>query len=234
MAGLGFKDFQVGEVLTSSDVDGYLMQQTVMRFADAGARGSALGTASGTAVALAEGMLSYLDDVNQVQVYNGTDWTAAGRIAQVVQTTLTSTVTVSSASFADVAGLSVAITPSSTTSKVLVLAQLDYSTAGGAGFAGFFRLTGGNSSNFVGDAAGGRVRSLGHTGQGGDGWQTAMQTQTAVYLDSPATTSAVTYKVQVRGNATPSAVYVNRAGTDTNASNYPRGASSITAIEVLA
>lgn len=74
MAGLGFKDFQVGEVLTSSDVDGYLMQQTVMRFADSGARGSALGTASGTGVALAEGMVSYLDDLNSVEVYDGSDW----------------------------------------------------------------------------------------------------------------------------------------------------------------
>jgi len=234
VAGLGFKDFQVGEVLTSSDVDGYLMQQSVMRFADSAARGSALGTAPGTAVALAEGMVSYLDDVNQVQVYNGTEWTAAGRIAQVVQTTLTSTVTVTSATFADVSGLSVSISPSSATSKVLVIAQVDYSTQGGAGYAGFFRLTGGNSEDFVGDAAGSRVRSIGHTGQGGDGWQAAMQTQTAVYLDSPATTSAVTYKVQVRGNATPSAVQINRTGSDTDQSNFPRGVSSITAIEVMA
>jgi hypothetical protein len=47
VAGQGFKDFAVGEVLTSSDVDGFLMQQSVMRFADDGARGSALGTAVG-------------------------------------------------------------------------------------------------------------------------------------------------------------------------------------------
>ena len=74
MAGLGFKDFQVGEVLTSSDVDGYLMQQTVMRFADAAARGSALGTAVGTAVPLAEGMVTYLDDSNMIAVYTGSVW----------------------------------------------------------------------------------------------------------------------------------------------------------------
>jgi hypothetical protein len=63
VAGQGFKDFVVGEVLTSSDVDGFLMQQSVMRFADDGARGSALGTAVGTGV-LAEGMVAYLDDVD--------------------------------------------------------------------------------------------------------------------------------------------------------------------------
>ena len=78
MAGLGFKDFQVGEVLTSADVDGYLMQQTVMRFADAGARGSALGTAAGTGVPLAEGMVVYLEDVNRVEAFTGTEWVTIG------------------------------------------------------------------------------------------------------------------------------------------------------------
>ena len=74
MAGLGFKDFQVGEVLTAADVDGYLMQQAVMRFATAASRGSALGTATGTAVPLAEGMVTYLDDSNTVTAFNGTSW----------------------------------------------------------------------------------------------------------------------------------------------------------------
>ena len=77
MAGLGFKDFQVGEVLTSSDVDGYLMQQSVMRFADSAARGSALGTATGTGVPLAEGMVVYLDDVDRLEMFDGTEWRRA-------------------------------------------------------------------------------------------------------------------------------------------------------------
>lgn len=69
MAGAGFKDFTVGEVLTSADVDNYLMQQSVMRFANAAARGSALGTA-----VVAEGMTTYLDDVDEFEVYDGSDW----------------------------------------------------------------------------------------------------------------------------------------------------------------
>jgi len=72
MAGLGYKDFTVGQVLTSAEVDGYLMQQTVMKFADASARTTAL-----TGV-LAEGMLSYLADTNAVEKYDGTSWTAIG------------------------------------------------------------------------------------------------------------------------------------------------------------
>ena len=68
MAGLGFKDFTVGQVLTSAQVDGYLMQQTIMRFANASARTTAL---SGV---LAEGMFSYLDDTNATEYYDGTSW----------------------------------------------------------------------------------------------------------------------------------------------------------------
>ena len=79
MAGLGFKDFTVGQVLTSAQVDGYLMQQTVMRFASASARTTAL---SGV---LAEGMISYLDDTNAVEKYDGSSWVAlvAGDIESV-------------------------------------------------------------------------------------------------------------------------------------------------------
>ena len=72
MAGLGYKDFTVGQVLTSAQVDGYLMQQTVMKFADASARTTAL-----TGV-LAEGMMSYLADTNAVEKYDGSSWTAIG------------------------------------------------------------------------------------------------------------------------------------------------------------
>jgi len=72
MAGAGFKDFTAGDILTAAQVDTYLMQQSVMRFANSSARTTAL-----TGV-LAEGMLSYLDDTNTVQVYNGSSWVNVG------------------------------------------------------------------------------------------------------------------------------------------------------------
>lgn len=68
MAGLGYKDFTVGQVLTSAQVDGYLMQQTIMKFADAAARTTAL---SGV---VAEGMFSYLADTNATEYYDGASW----------------------------------------------------------------------------------------------------------------------------------------------------------------
>lgn len=73
----GFKDFAPGDILTAADVDDYLMQQSVMVFADASARTTAL-----TSV-LREGMMSYLKDTDAVEVYDGSAWTAVGGLQAV-------------------------------------------------------------------------------------------------------------------------------------------------------
>ena len=66
MAGLGKKTFVANEVLTAAEVNGYLMDQSVMVFADSTARTSAIGTPTA-------GMMSYLEDTSTLQVY-GTAW----------------------------------------------------------------------------------------------------------------------------------------------------------------
>jgi hypothetical protein len=68
MAGLGYKVFTAGEVLTAANVNGYLMEQSVMVFAGTAARESALGTA------VSEGMVAYLSDTNTLQYYDGAAW----------------------------------------------------------------------------------------------------------------------------------------------------------------
>lgn len=72
MAGLGRKTFSAGEVLTAVNVQGYLMDQSVMVFASASARTSAIGTA------VSEGMVSYLMDTNSLEAYDGSAWTGVG------------------------------------------------------------------------------------------------------------------------------------------------------------
>jgi hypothetical protein len=67
MAGLGYKVFTAGEVLTAANVNGYLMEQSVMVFGGTAARGSAIGTA-------AEGMVTYQTDSNTITVYDGSTW----------------------------------------------------------------------------------------------------------------------------------------------------------------
>lgn len=70
MAGLGYKVFAAGEVLTAANVNGYLMDQAVMVFDDSTARSSAIGTPT-------EGMASYLKDTNTLELYNGSSWFSA-------------------------------------------------------------------------------------------------------------------------------------------------------------
>lgn len=69
MAGLGKKTFTAGEVLTAADVNGYLMEQSVMVFGGTAARSSAVPTPS-------EGMISYLTDSDVTETFNGTAWTS--------------------------------------------------------------------------------------------------------------------------------------------------------------
>lgn len=69
-----YKDFTAGQILTSTEVDSFLMRQSVMVFAGTAARGSALGTAIGGTAALVEGMVTYQEDSNTVTVYDGATW----------------------------------------------------------------------------------------------------------------------------------------------------------------
>jgi hypothetical protein len=74
VAGLGKKTFTAGEVLTASDVNGYLMDQAVMVFGGTAARSSAIPSPS-------EGMMSYRTDDNVVEVFNGTAYVSVGGAA---------------------------------------------------------------------------------------------------------------------------------------------------------
>jgi hypothetical protein len=72
MAGLGGKNWSFEEEATSADVNAYLADQVVMRFADATARNAGFGGAGEPT--LAEGMICTLDNTNEVQRYNGSAW----------------------------------------------------------------------------------------------------------------------------------------------------------------
>jgi len=83
MAGAGYKLFATGDVLTAAQVNTYLMQQSVMVFASSAARTSAI---SGI---LAEGMVTYLQDTNSLEYYDGSAWVAAGNVSLTGTQTLT-------------------------------------------------------------------------------------------------------------------------------------------------
>tara|TARA_B100000161_G_scaffold129630_1_gene91937 strand:- start:45 stop:596 length:552 start_codon:yes stop_codon:yes gene_type:complete len=159
-----------------------------------------------------------------------------GGIIQVRSTTLTTNVDVTIASganttFYDVSGLSVSITPTRSDSKILVMVQMNIGTNQSTQRIGV-RLRRdsttigastetGNSNNV------GTIASLEH--------HRVYQSQSVNFhfLDSPSTTSSVTYKPQVaqENSGGSSIIYINRVdGNNSNA--YYNGSSTITVMEV--
>ena len=156
-----------------------------------------------------------------------------GKILQVVQSAKTDTFSTSSSSYTDVTGLSVDITPSSSSNKVLVI--LDIKVGAGhedAAFAG--KLVRASTDIYVGASASSRtLGSFGTSRQSGNAGYDVLQDRQAVFLDSPSTTSSTTYKIMVRCNNSRN-TYVNRTHDDSDDNDTPRTASSITVMEVSA
>lgn len=159
----------------------------------------------------------------------GLKWATAAsgtKIGQVAQTFLATTFSTSSSTYTDLTGLSVSITPTATTSKILVLVSITQSTSTGGAGNTFFQLV--RDSTAVGNSSGLTQNSF--SAVAGAMLPTSGSGQTGtIYLDSPSTTSATTYKIQMRNDGGYTA-YVNRRGADTNSG----GVSTITVMEVVA
>jgi hypothetical protein len=157
--------------------------------------------------------------------------------SNVVQVIKTDTFTTSSTSYGTITGLSVTITPSDAASKILLLANVNVTIGGGADTTVALCFGGGNAGTYIAGASGSRIAAAtGHATT-----DTANRVANSVtphersmiYLDSPATTSATTYTVQIRSGG-GGTVYVNRSAPNADASSTLLAASSITAIEVAA
>lgn len=262
MAGSGYKLFATGDVLTAAQVNNYLQEQTVMVFADAAARTTALASV------LAEGMVSYLKSTKVVEIYTGAAWVSlddpnaiqnsivdakgdlitatandtparlavgtnghvltadsttatglkwaaaagGGKVLQVVSSVNTATQSTTSTSFVD--AITVSITPTASTSKVLVMSYISGSSDTAATQIGF-RLTRGGTGIFVGDASGIRTQATGILFAPSN---TNYSNQAhASFLDSPATTSATTYAMQYKvDSGASSTIYLGRTYADAN------------------
>ena len=149
-------------------------------------------------------------------------------------TSLTTTTTVSvttGGTYYDIPGLSVSITPTANTSKIMIWAQVDAGVNSDDLLA--FRLV--RDSTAVGVATSASSRIAGSAGEFlgatmnnvATHWATPMQ-----FLDSPATTSAITYKVQGTINGGSKTIYVNRSGNYGDSVNSYRAVSTITVMEI--
>ena len=142
----------------------------------------------------------------------------SGTVLQVKQVKLSSVFESGSTSFVDT-GLSVTITPSSTNSKILVSYHLTpFHT--GTTFQGEYKVLRGSTD--PASISGGRMWSS-------DGYYSSatVESTTCQYLDSPSSTSALTYKIQFRTRHSGGTV---RLGRDWN--NDDAGINSITVMEI--
>ena len=153
-----------------------------------------------------------------------------GKVLQVLQTLKTDTQSfTSSSSFSDVVGLSVSITPSSASSKILVSFSVGAGTGSDQGHL-MMQLLRDSTAIGLADAASNRTRNTGiYFNTAGGGGQVIQNN--FMILDSPNTTSSVTYKIQ--GMANSSTVHVNRSNRDNDAAAYDgRCSSHITVMEI--
>jgi len=148
-----------------------------------------------------------------------------GKVLQVVSTEKSDTFSSSGTSFQDITGLTATITPSSTSSKILVLVNISSGADNGYKY-GFRLLRSGTVINEGDSASSRKLVSIGlHSGS-----SISFESSSIVYLDSPNTTSSRQYDIQ--GSTEGSNFYVNRTYTDTDAASHMRATSNITLIEI--
>ena len=163
-----------------------------------------------------------------------------GGVGKLLQATTTSdTITTGTVSISTAwtdTSIAATITPSAATSKVLISGQM-FGEGNAADHLFFWRIkkaiSGGATSYIEGGGAGSRKTVFGVFLEGGasDNNSTPTMAQFANYLDSPSTTSAVTYTFQVFYNGAAT-FYVNRTVGTTDSIAYERGISYITLMEV--
>jgi hypothetical protein len=152
----------------------------------------------------------YTTDLDTLEIWNGSAWRilglgtpTSGTVLQVVNSTTNSQTLTGSSAFTDT-NLSATITPKSTTSKILVIAnqnglyktgsntriqlKLFRSTTEILNFEGYAAMTASSADNGVGSSS-------------------------VTYLDSPSTASAVTYKTQFASTGNTANVYVQAGGS---------------------
>jgi hypothetical protein len=157
-----------------------------------------------------------------------------GLCLQVLGMTKTDTTSLASTSFADISGMTIAITPTKTSSRILLAVNLSIGayTLGSAGKIQRDIAGGGYSDLLIGDAASSRTRCTWHFRAATGGVYT-VDPFNCTFLDTPSYSSGneITYKIQwsaTGGNT----IYLNRAWDDSDTANYPRSASSMTVMEI--
>ena len=127
--------------------------------------------------------------------------------------------------------LNTSITPKFSTSKIFVMVNIGQWDSTGLNQRGSIRLVRDSTAICVGDSASNRTRSSATTF--GQNSNTDLGGLNICFMDSPSTTSAVTYKVQSQTEGSYT-TYINRSASDADSSSISRSASTVTLMEISA
>ena len=173
--------------------------------------------------------------VDKIIPTDGVPTGGGGGIIQVKQTLKTDSFHTTSQSYTDITGMTVSITPKFNTSKMLIMYNgcAGMESTNRMGHIRIVRVVGGTTTTdiYVGDASSNRARA---SSTFGSSQPYLMIPFSGTFMDSPATTSAVTYKMQVA--AGDAGYKVNIGKDDEGSDEYSRGRvpTSITVMEVSA
>lgn len=138
----------------------------------------------------------------------------AGRVIQVVQGFATAPFTTTSTSLVDITGWTATITPTSTTSKILVLVAANVSNSSG-GYGSVFQLQRNGTAVGNGGSSGSETEGIGQFNSGQVTGNVGIN-----FLDAPGSTSALTYKVQGLVQSGATMIVGRRGDQPTPGSNY--------------
>ena len=165
---------------------------------------------------------------NRIIPRDGLPSGSSGGVIQVKSATKTDgDFNTSSSSYVDVTGLSVSITPTRSDSKILIFATIH--GIGDSSTQAYFRFMRDSTAICVGTSVGSRVAAT--MGSMYEDQTNDTNSCSQQFLDSPSTTSSVTYKIQARtqGDGT---LYLNRSSGDANDATSGRFTSTLTVMEV--
>lgn len=156
----------------------------------------------------------------------------AGSVLQVIQTIKTDTFTTTSSSYTDITGLSVNITPTSASNRILVIATLSY--GGGTNAYGYAQILRNGTPIALGnsDSSNRTENTFPMNIENTPSGDAKLMNAGMTVLDSPATTSAITYKIQALSANAGVTVAINRSGGNSDNAFSGLGVSSITVMEI--
>ena len=156
---------------------------------------------------------------------------APGQVIQTLTAAKLDVFSTTSQSYVDIPNMTITITPSSTSSKILFSWNLTYGINGDIAHAYVMAMRGSTNLLVAADDGGNRTEATHVLNPGGDAG--AHHVVNGVFLDSPSTTSATVYKLQLK-SSNGTAIYINRSGRDNNAAAYDGRSTSSMCVQEIA